>query len=549
MITTVRARFTAWLLPTALFAIASGIQTPEQRTVAGSLRPVSSPGGGQHQAEASPLDAEVAAVLGGDLASPHADVRRAALEWMARDPRTHDDRLIPAIFHALEDPDSGVRNQALANMGWIFERHPRTPEGQRALAAIERGLAQDSDRAAQLVVVELLRGPDEEVYPDPVKRRASKAPLNDPGIQSLIVTKLAERQSTLRPELLRVVESSPALQALPAVVKAVGEALQDDSLTVRSSAADLLIAMERQGGREVRKQVHPLLLRALQEGDPNVQLRVSRALGLPIPPRKPAPRLVSLTGESVATADIPFDFNYYTAFVQPLFVKKYGNESCVDCHTPEANASGSFRVRPPGPEGRYTLQQSKVNFASLLPVIDRQHPERSKLLLKPLNPLTQEGQIKGLNHDGGAFWADQYDPDFQIVANWLRGAKLETPPEKQLDFAYFVKHIEPIFSTPGPDGFACINCHSTHAILHLESPETREGRFSLEQIENNYQSAHRVVDEAAPTNSFLVRKPTSPREGEPGGLSHAGGIRWPEKKESWQYKALIAWMGMRNLAP
>jgi len=127
-----------------------------------------------------------------------------------------------------------------------------------------------------------------------------------------------------------------------------------------------------------------------------------------------------------------------------------------------------------------------------------------------------------------------------------KGAKPDVPPQKQLDFAYLMKHVEPIFSTPGPDGFACINCHSTHAILHLESPETREGSFSIEQMANNYQSAHRVIDESAPGSSFIVRKPTSPREGA-NGLAHAGGIRWPDKKDSWQYRTLIDWMGKRNL--
>src|SRR5205814_5832168 len=158
-------------------------------------------------------------------------------------------------------------------------------------------------------------------------------------------------------------------------------------------------------------------------------------------------------------------------------------------------------------DGRYTIEQSRVNFASVLAVIDQRNRDQSKLLLKPLDPNTREGSIRGLTHDGGALWVSENDPDFQLVKDWLDGAKFETPPERQLRFAYFVQHVEPIFSTTGPDGMACVNCHSTHAILHLLSPETREGKFSVRQLVNNYQSAHRVVDESAPADSFIVRKP------------------------------------------
>jgi hypothetical protein len=335
---------------------------------------------------------------------------------------------------------------------------------------------------------------------------------------------------------------------VPAIIDALGEVLHDNNLTVRSNAADLLIFIHQDGGPAPRERAHPILLAALQENDPNVQLRISRALNTPLPPRKRQPPALSLSGEKIAVADVPFDFNYFTAFVQPLWVKKRGGEACVDCHTPEANASGSFRILHPDPEGRYTLEQSRINFVSTLAVVDRKNPERSKLLLKPLNPRAPEGGLRGLTHDGGVYWDNRYDPDFQLLDDWLKGTKLEVPPDKQLSYTYFVEHVEPIFSTPGPDGFACINCHSTHAIFHLQSPETREGKFSVDQLENNYEAAHRVIDEASPSNSFIVRKPTSPREGEAGGLSHAGGVRWPDKKESWQYRTLITWMGKPNLA-
>ena len=500
------------------------------------------------------IDPGVVSLLRSSLASPGADGRAAALDWIARDPRTQDDSLIPAIFSALKDADGSVRNAALRNMGWIYKRHQKDDMGERAFTGIKQAFAQTSateaDRSARLVVVDLLRGSeDSDTYNVQSASTAGNPLLANPEIQSLVASYLKNSESTLRPQLLDVVANSTALQAVPSIVQGVGACLGDDELSVRSNAVDLLVAINKNGDAAERKETHPLLLTALNEGDPNVQLRASKALQMPIPPRKQAAAVESLTGQKISAADVPFDFNYFTAFVQPLFTKKYGTSACVDCHTPQTNSSGRFRILAPGPSGRYTIEQSKVNFVSVLSVIDRKDPGRSKLLLKPLNTRTHEGTILGLPHDGGVFWLNQYDPDFEIVRDWLEGAKLETPPEKQLDFAYFVKYVEPIFATPGPDGIACMNCHSTHAILHLLSPETREGQFSVEQIVNNYQSAHRVVDEAAPTNSFIIRKPQSLREGSPGGLSHAGGVRWPDKTQSWQYKALITWIGMKNLAP
>lgn len=492
-------------------------------------------------------DPDVARLISTSLGSPEGDVREAALEWLARDPHVQDEKFVPAVFRALEDKEAGVRNQALANLGWIYERHHADKTGDRALGEIKKALAHTSNHPAAIMAVDLLRGSAERGEYDESQGGPPKEHLlSNPDIQKLIASLLASRESSLRPELLQVVENSSLLQSLTPVVEAVGEALGDDDLTVRSDAADLLIAIDRKGKPEAHVKAHPLLLRALAEGDPNVQLRVSRALSLPVPPRKAAPPVLSLTGEKVSTSDVPFDFNYFTAFVQPLFAKKYGGEACVDCHTPQANATGKFRILSPQPDGHYTLEQSRVDFVSVLAVVDRADVQKSKLLLKPLDPRASEGNLHGETHDGGVAWSNQFDPDFRLVDDWLKGAKLDVPPQKQLDFTYFVNRVEPIFSTPGPDGFACINCHSTHAILHLESPESREGNFSIEQLANNYQSAHRVIDPAAPGNSFIVRKPTSPREGADG-LAHAGGIRWPEKKESWQYRALIDWMGKRNL--
>ncbi len=521
--------------------VVSGLRDPSMRA-----------SGALDASNAAAVDPAVVSTLQTLLWSPQKDVRISALKWIARDPRAQALQFVPQIFADLGDKDINIRDEALANMGWILDRDHGSAAGDAALSAIKRALRQTADHAAQLTALDLVGGAarvaKNDVYFNPDATQEDPLLISDPSIRQIVVSLIANPQSSLRPQALGLVKDCPGLWSARGMPEAVADALQDDELSVRNAAAHLLIAFYDQGAPGLHAQTQPLLESALKANDPNVRLLAAQTLGVPVPPAPPAPRLASLTGGKISMADVPFDFNYFTAFVQPLFIKKYNGEACIDCHTPSSAASGKFRILAPGASGRYTIQQSRVNFVSVLAVIDRKSPMQSRLLLKPLNPTTREGAIRGLHHDGGVFWQNQYDPDFELLAAWLKGAKLEDPPEKQLDFAYFEKNVEPIFSTLGPDGFACINCHFSHAILHLESPETANGKFSIGEVVNNYQSALRVVDEGDPSNSYIVRKPTSPREGALGGLSHAGGIRWPEQKESWQYKTLITWMGMPNLA-
>lgn len=500
---------------------------------------------GQGQA----TDPAVVSTLRNLLQSPRPDVKTAALAWMARDPRAQSSEFVPVVFEDLKHSDANVRDKALANLGWILDRSHGTPTGAAAIAAIEAALKQSSDRAAELQALSLIGGSGTGgVYSDLKAGGENPYLIDNPAIRKMLVAMLADPESSVRPQVIALVSGSATLRADPALVSATADALNDDELNVRNAAIRLLTGVYHNGEPGSRTAAKPALEAALRSQDPNVRLQASQALGVPLPPAPPPVKLVSLTGARLSMADVPFGFNYFTAFVQPLFVKKYGGASCIQCHAVGGNASGEFRLLAPSPDGKFTLQQSRVNFVSVMAVINRKHPMQSKLLLKPLDPQTREGSIRGMNHDGGVFWKNQYDPDFKIVADWLNGAKLEDPPQKQLDFAYFRSNVERIFSTPGPDGFACITCHFSHAILHLESPESAKGAFSVEEVINNYQSALRVVDEGSPADSYIVRKPTSPREGVAGGLSHAGGVRWPSQKQSWQYKTLMRWIAMHNLA-
>ncbi|MGH9469183.1 MAG: hypothetical protein ACRD1N_02440, partial [Terriglobia bacterium] len=301
-------------------------------------------------------DPRVTSTLEALLRSPRPDVQASALDWISRDARAQSPAMAPLIFSALKSANADVRDKALANMGWILDHYHGTPTGAAAFSAVEASLKQTTDRTAQLVALQLIGGAGEGgVYVNKGAGQENPLLISSPAIRSTLVTLLANPQSSLRPQLLRLVGGSPALRADPAIVGAAAAALQDDDLSVRNEAIHLLIAIYDGNSARLRGQVKPVLRRARASGDPNVQLQASRALGLPVPPPRAQAKLVSLTGEKVSMAQVPFDFNYFTAFVQPLFVKDYGGTKCIDCHTPQSNSSGRFRILAPGPGGQYTL--------------------------------------------------------------------------------------------------------------------------------------------------------------------------------------------------
>jgi HEAT repeat protein len=109
------------------------------------------------------------------------------------------------------------------------------------------------------------------------------------------------------------------------------------------------------------------------------------------------------------------------------------------------------------------------------------------------------------------------------------GVALDLRAEEMLDYGFFVQRVMPLLARKGPDGNACVNCHTNHAIFKLVEPD-KQGRFGEDALRENYRSALKVVDLANPEKSLLLLKPTSDSsvEGLAGAVrtAHGGGIRW-----------------------
>lgn len=112
------------------------------------------------------------------------------------------------------------------------------------------------------------------------------------------------------------------------------------------------------------------------------------------------------------------DFEYYRTRVEPIFLKKRpGHARCVVCH---AGSNNAFRLQPlPAGSTTWTEEQSRQNFEIVSRLVTPGDPASSRLLLHPLSPEAGGDRF----HSGGRQFASQNDPDWRVLADWVRNAK------------------------------------------------------------------------------------------------------------------------------
>jgi hypothetical protein len=117
--------------------------------------------------------------------------------------------------------------------------------------------------------------------------------------------------------------------------------------------------------------------------------------------------------------------------------------------------------------------------------------------------------------------------------------------QQLLDYEYFKYNVEPILTTKAADGLACANCHANHTIFKLSEPD-EFGVLTHAESRQNYSAATGVVNIADPESSLLLNKPTRRLDDEGIGdsvrFSHGGGLRWPDGKQSREYRTILRWI-------
>src|SRR5437867_12396582 len=115
------------------------------------------------------------------------------------------------------------------------------------------------------------------------------------------------------------------------------------------------------------------------------------------------------------------DFEYFKTKVQPiLLAKRDGHARCVSCHT--TGTPMRFQPLSPG-AAMWNEEESRKNFEVIRARVVAGNPLKSKLLTHPL----AEEAGGDPSHDGGKHWMSQDDPEFQILAAWVRGDARNVP--------------------------------------------------------------------------------------------------------------------------
>ena len=133
----------------------------------------------------------------------------------------------------------------------------------------------------------------------------------------------------------------------------------------------------------------------------------------------PGPAAVTVRAQeargSVAT---PLDFEYFKTKVQPIFLaKREGHTRCVSCHT--KGTPMRLVALSPG-ASTWNEEQSRRNFQIVVPRVIPRSLTQSRLLVHPL--LAEGGG--DFYHSGGKHWNSFLDPEWQILANWVCGKKV-----------------------------------------------------------------------------------------------------------------------------
>ena len=112
------------------------------------------------------------------------------------------------------------------------------------------------------------------------------------------------------------------------------------------------------------------------------------------------------------------DYQTFKTRVEPIFLKKRPTHArCAVCHMESTNAFNLQRLQPGSTT--WTEEQSRQNFEVVSRLVNVNNPDASVLLLHPLAPEAGGDYF----HSGGRQFASRNDPDWLVLAEWIRSAK------------------------------------------------------------------------------------------------------------------------------
>ena len=259
-----------------------------------------------------------------------------------------------------------------------------------------------------------------------------------------------------------------------------------------------------------------------------------RAALYPLADTTPVQELQSNSQQPAAGAQpqSPLNYEEYRARVEPVFLKKReSGVRCYDCHSTLATGL-RLQAFLPG-DSSWTEEQSRQNFESVSRLVTPNDPLGSRLLL---HPLAQEAGGDPA-HTGGKFWKSQQDPEWQMLAAWVRHSSPGTPAMQPaspargaLGFQTFKSRVEPIFLKERPGHARCYGCHSEYnRSFHLERLSPGAANWTEQQSQRNFQNILQHVVPGDPASSRLLIHPLAPEAG--GDPFHSGGYQFQSQND------------------
>ena len=129
------------------------------------------------------------------------------------------------------------------------------------------------------------------------------------------------------------------------------------------------------------------------------------------------------TAQASAASTVSLDFEFFKTRVEPIFLEKRpGHARCYACHA--GNNSGPTYLETLSPGTTFwTDEQSRIIFQRVSRLVVPGNPTASRLLTHPLAPEAGGDIPNPIMHQGGRQFASQDDPDWQTLAQWVRGAR------------------------------------------------------------------------------------------------------------------------------
>lgn len=246
------------------------------------------------------------------------------------------------------------------------------------------------------------------------------------------------------------------------------------------------------------------------------------------------------------------DFETYRTDIEPIFLsKRAGGVRCYDCHSTLATRMKLERLSPGN--SAWTEEQSRHNFQIVSQLVVPGDPAKSRLLLHPLAPEAGGDPM----HAGGKFWTSQKDPEWQVLAAWVRDrGKAKLPVETRtsslsaqfLDFEFFKTRVQPVFLKERAGHARCYGCHILpNRVFRLETLPAGNSTWTAEQSRSNFENAAKQVVSGDPSSSPLLIHALAPEAG--GDAFHSGGRQFASQNDS-DWIVMADWVrGARSRAP